>query len=137
MELLERNQQLIDAFRADKTKVDGKFGGRALLLVTTIGAKSGARRTSPVAYTADGDQFVIMASNNGQEVHSNWYVNLRANPHVTVEVGNETFEATASVAEGAERARLFAKVVEGMPGFGDYQAKMQRQIPVVVLTRQK
>ena len=137
MELLERNQQLIDAFRADKNKVDGQFSGRALLLLTTIGAKSGARRTSPLACTADGDQFVIMGSNNGQEIHPNWYRNLQANPHVTVEVGNETFEATATVAEGAERVRLFAKVVAGMPGFGEYQAKIQRQIPVVVLTRQK
>ena len=137
MELLERNQQLIDAFRADKNKVDGKFGGRALLLVTTIGAKSGARRTSPVAYTADGDQFVVLASNGGSEVHPNWYRNLRANPQVTVEVGNETFEATAATAEGAERARLWTKVVGGMPGFGEYQAKIQRQIPVVVLSRHK
>ncbi len=137
MELLERNQQLIEAFRADKNKVDGQFGGRPLLLLTTIGAKSGARRTSPLAYTADGDQFVIMASNNGLEIHPNWYRNLQANPRVTVEVGNDTFEATASVAEGAERVRLFAKVVAGMPGFGEYQAKIQRQIPVVVLTRQK
>ena len=138
MELLDRNRQLIEAFRADKSKVDGKFNGQELLLLTTIGVKSGQPRTSPVAYTADGDQWVIMASNAGQETHPNWYRNLLANPKVTVEVGDESFEATATTApEGAERARLWAKVVADKPGFAEYQAKMQRQIPVVVLTRRK
>src|SRR5262245_57971273 len=136
MGLLKRNRQLIADFRADTRKTDGKFGGRALLLLTTTGAKSGEPRTSPVAYTTDGKRYVALASNGGSEQHPNWYRNLLAHPRVTVEVGNERFEATATVAQGAERQRLWDQMVAVMPGFADYQAKMQRQIPVVVLTRQ-
>ena len=134
-QLIERNRQLIAAFRASQNKADGLYEGRALLLLTTTGAKSGQPRTSPVAYLRDGERLVVVGSNAGLDTHSTWYRNLLANPRVTVEVGNETFAATAAEAEGEERQRLWEKFVAKNPGFGDYQAQTTRRLPVIVLTR--
>ena len=135
-QLIERNKQLIEAFRASPNKADGTYEGRALLLLTTTGAKSGQPRTSPVAYIRDGERLVVIGSNQGLHTHSAWYYNLRAHPQVTVEVGDEKFAATAAEASGEERQRLWQKFVAAMPGFADYQANTTRQLPVIVLTRQ-
>ncbi len=130
------NQRLIAEFRAHSGVIgSGPFAGRSLLLLTTTGAKSGRQRTSPLAYTRDGDNYIIMASKGGAPTHPAWYHNLEAHPEVTVEVGAERFPARASVAEGAERERLFNQMVAKMPGFAEYQRNMTRQIPVIVLTR--
>ena len=137
MELLERNRQVIEEFRANARKAGGPVEGRRMLLLTTTGAKSGQPRTSPVAYVSDGERLVVVGSNGGTEIHPNWYHNLLAHPQVTVEVGGETFQATAVVAQGEERQRLWAKVVAAMPGFAEYQANIKRQIPVIALFRQK
>lgn len=130
------NQKIIEEFRANAGKVGGPFAGGTLLLLTTTGAKSGQPRVSPLAYTTDGDRFVIIASAAGSDTNPAWYHNVRANPLVTLEVGTERFMAHATVAEEPERSRLFAKMVEQMPGFADYQRKTTRQIPVVVLERE-
>ena len=135
MELLERNRQVIEEFRANARKAGGPVEGRRMLLLTTTGAKSGQPRTSPVAYVSDGERLVVVGSNGGTEIHPNWYHNLLAHPQVTVEVGSETFDATAVVAQGEERQRLWAKVVAAQPFFGEYQAKIKRQIPVIALSR--
>ena len=134
-QLIESNRQLIAAFRASEHKAGGLFEGRALLLLTTTGAKSGQPRTSPVAYVRDGERLLVVGSNNGQDSHSAWFHNLLVHPQVTVEVGDETFAATAAVAEGAERQRLWDKFVATHARFADYQAKTTRQLPVIVLTR--
>jgi deazaflavin-dependent oxidoreductase (nitroreductase family) len=86
-------------------------------------------------YSRDGDHYVIMASKGGAPTHPAWYHNLVAHPIVTVEVGAEKFEARASVAQGAERDRLFAQHAAINPGFNDYQKRTSRVIPVVVLER--
>jgi len=130
------NQKIIDEFRANGGKVGGPFEGRRLVLLTMIGAKSGQRRTTPLACVVDGDRLVIVASNGGADKHPDWYHNVLANPRVTVEIGTEKFEATAKeVTDRAERDRLYAGMVEEMPGFAAYETKTDRLIPVVVLER--
>lgn len=126
------NQAVIETFRANGGKVPGP---NRLLLLTTTGAKSGQPRTSPVAYSTDGDRLVIAASKAGAPTNPDWYFNLLANPIVTVELGTERFQARASVAEGHERERLYARHAELMPGFAEYLKKTTRQIPVVLLAR--
>jgi deazaflavin-dependent oxidoreductase (nitroreductase family) len=129
------DNQLIEEFRADRDKGGGAMKGRPLLLLTTTGAKSGKLRTKPMMYIPDGDRLLVIASNAGAPTHPDWYRNVRAHPEVTVEVGNETFKAIATVTEGLERQRLWSRVVELYPFFADHQAKTSRQIPVIVLRR--
>lgn len=133
----ERNQAIIDEFRANAGKVGGPFAGRTLLLLHTTGAKSGEERINPVAYTTDGDRLVIIASKGGAPTNPDWYYNILANPLVTVEVGTEKFQARAAVTAEPERTRLYNKMVEMMPGFAEYRLKTTRAIPVIVLTRVK
>src|SRR5215218_9016042 len=130
----ERNKKIIDEFRTNGGKVGGRFEGRALLLLHTKGAKSGRERINPLATVKDGDRHVVIASKGGAPTHPDWYFNVLANPLVTVETGQETFEAHASVAEEPERTRLYNKMVEMMPAFDDYRRNTKRQIPVIVLT---
>lgn len=128
------NEQIIETFRANEGIVPG--WSNRLLLLTTIGAKSGKPRTSPVAYSTDGDRLVIAASKGGAPINPDWYFNLLANPIVTVELGSERFQARASVvADEAERERLYAHHAELMPGFAEYPKKTTRRIPIVLLER--
>jgi deazaflavin-dependent oxidoreductase (nitroreductase family) len=129
------NRQLIEEFRATRSIPDGPMAGRSLLLLTTTGAKSGQSRTTPMMYVPDGDRLLVIASNAGAPAHPDWYRNLVAHPEVTVEVGNETFAAIAVVLEGAERQRLWSRIIELYPFFADHQAKIARQIPVIALER--
>ena len=129
------NQAIIEEFRANSGKVGGGFAGKNLLLLHTIGAKSGQERVNPVAYVADGDRLVIIASKGGAPTNPGWYYNLLAHPLVTVEVGEERFNVQASVTSEPERSRLYSKMVEMMPGFAEYQQKTTRVIPVIILTR--
>ncbi len=131
------NRQLIEDFRANRGKNGGPFAGRPLLLLTTTGAKSGQRRTTPMMFIPDGDRLLVIASNVGAPAHPDWYRNLVAHPEVTVEVGTETFDATAVVTQGAERDRLWTRIVELYPFFTGHQAKTTRQIPVIALSRRK
>jgi len=127
------NRNLIAEFRENGGKVTGIFGNAPLLLLTTTGAKSGEPRTSPVVYTRDGDDYVVIASRGGSPNNPAWYHNLVANPTVTVELPGETFTAAARVAAGDERERLFRAQADLMPNFDEYQSKTTRQIPVIVL----
>ena len=131
------NKATIEEFRANSGKVGGMFAGKTLLLLHTLGAKSGQERVNPVACVMDGDRLVIIASKGGAPSNPDWYHNLVAHPLVTVEVGAETFQARAAVASGPERTRLYQKMVEVNPGFADYEKKTTRVIPVVTLTRVK
>jgi len=117
------NTAIIKEFRANAGKVGGPFLGKTLLILHTIGAKSGQEHINPVAYITDGDRFVIIASKGGAPTNPDWYYNLVAHPQVTVEVGTEQFTARASLATEPERTRLYDKMVEMMPGFADYQKK--------------
>ncbi len=130
------NATIIAEFRANAGRVGGRFEGATLLLLHHQGAKSDRQYVNPVVYLRDGERYVIFASKAGAPSHPGWYHNLRAHPEVTIEVGTETIEATASVAEGSERDRLYERQVLAMPRFAEYQAATERQIPVVVLTPQ-
>jgi deazaflavin-dependent oxidoreductase (nitroreductase family) len=129
------NAKIIDEFRANEGKVGGMFEGSPMLILHTIGARTGNERVTPLVYQADGERVVIFASKGGAPENPAWFHNLVAHPDVTVEIGTETVPVRARVAEGDERERLWARQKELMPGFGDYEAKTTRQIPVVVLDR--
>jgi deazaflavin-dependent oxidoreductase (nitroreductase family) len=124
---------VIEEFRANDGKVGGPFEGAPVLLLTSTGAKSGERRTTPVVYQPDGDRMVIFASKAGAPENPAWFHNLRANPSATVEVGSDTVDVQAVITEGDERERLFSKQKQLMPQFADYEQKTTRQIPVVAL----
>lgn len=134
-EVNDFNRAIIEEFRANGGKVGGQFEGAPMLLLSTTGAKSGERRTTPVVYQADGERLVIFASKAGAPTNPAWYHNLRANPSATVEVGEQTVEVKAVVTEGEERERLFRRQAEVFPQFADYEQKTTRQIPVIALER--
>ena len=129
------NQSVINEFRENHGRVSGGFAQAPLLLLTTTGARTGKARTTPVVYTRDGERLVIVASKAGAPTNPHWYLNLVANPEVTVELPDDTFKARASVAEGDERDRLYSAHAAVMPAFADYAAGTDRVIPVVALDR--
>lgn len=130
------NQQIIAGFRANHGVVGGPFEGAPMILITHTGAKSGTQRTSPLVHTRDGERYVIIASKGGSATNPAWYHNLRANPRVTAEVGDETFEAEATIYDsGPERDRLFEQQAALMPNFKEYEQNTDRVIPVIALTR--
>ena len=131
------NRQTIEEFRANGGKVGGFWEGKPLLLITTIGAKSGQRHTNPTMYLREGNRLLVFASKSGAPTHPAWYHNLVAHQQVTVEVGTETYEATATILTGEERDRLYAKQAALSPQFGEYQANTSRKIPVIALERRK
>ncbi len=131
----ETNRRTIEEYRANRDNPDSPFKNRPLLLLTTIGAKSGQRRTTPMMYVRDGNRLLVIASNAGAPKHPDWYRNLLANPNVTVEIGNEVYEADATVTEGTERQQLWDSITKQYPFFAEHQAKITRQIPVIALSR--
>jgi deazaflavin-dependent oxidoreductase (nitroreductase family) len=130
----EFNRAIIEEFRANGGKVGGSFEGAPVLLLTSTGAKSGQRRTTPLMYMPDGERMVIFASKGGAPTNPGWYHNLRANPSATVEVGTDTVDVDAAVTSGEERERLFKRQAELYPQFAEYAEKTTREIPVVALT---
>jgi deazaflavin-dependent oxidoreductase (nitroreductase family) len=129
------NKGMVAEFRAKGGKGVGSFGDRMLLLHVR-GRRSGQTRVYPLAFHKDGDRYVVAGSKGGAPEHPEWYRNVAAHPDVTVEVGTETFRARATpLARGPERDRLYAEHARLMPGFGEYEKKTKRIIPVVVLER--
>jgi deazaflavin-dependent oxidoreductase (nitroreductase family) len=126
--------KLIDEFRADQGRVGGAFDGTPLLVLHHTGAKSGKHRINPLVYLGDDRRYVVIASNGGASASPHWYHNLRAQPNVTIEVGAQTIDVVASEATGEERERLFRAQVERYPQLAEYERKVDRVIPVIVLT---
>src|SRR4051812_27932285 len=122
-------------YRLSGGKVGGKFGSAPVLLLTTTGRKSGKKRTAPLLYLAEGDDLVLVASKGGSPTHPSWFVNLRAQPEVEVQVGSKRERRRARVASGEERERLWQHLVELYSSYATYQTKTTREIPVVVLER--
>ena len=131
----EWNKAIIKEFRENGGKVGGQFENADLILLHTIGAKSGLERINPVAYFTDNGNYVVIASKAGAPDNPDWYYNIVAHPQFDVEVGTEQFQVQATIAEEPERTELYAKMVAKSPGFGEYQQKTERVIPVVVLSR--
>ncbi len=127
------NAQIIDEFRANGGKVGGPFAGAPMLLLHSTGAKSGAERVNPLAYQQLDGAYAIFASKAGADTNPDWFHNVRANPDVTIEVGTETKRARARVVEGDERTTIWERQKDLFPPFAEYEAKTDREIPVIVL----
>jgi deazaflavin-dependent oxidoreductase (nitroreductase family) len=134
MDVRETNRRVIAQFRAGGP-VEGMHRDR-LVLLTTTGRRSGEPRTTPMMFHRDGDRVLVIASNIGAPQHPDWFLNLVADPHVTVEIGDETYPAVATPTEGADRERVWTTIKELYPFFADHEEKATtRTIPVVALTR--
>jgi len=129
------NRKIIEEFRSNAGVVGGPFQGVPLLLVHHTGARTGTVRVNPVAYQELDGGWAVFASKGGSPTNPDWYHNLVANPRATVEVGTETFDVVARVAEGEERERIWSEQKRRVRGFADYEQRTPRQIPVVILER--
>src|SRR4051812_5553406 len=114
------NKAIIEEFRANKGKVGGQFEGADLLLLHTIGAKSGLERVNPMRYFIDDDRYVVIASKGGADTNPDWYRNLVAHPEVSVEVGTEQFAAIAALPSEPERTKLYEKMEAISSAFTGY-----------------
>ncbi len=129
------NAAIVDEFRTNGGKVGGQFAGANLLLLTTTGAKSGQPRLSPLAYLTIDGKMLIIGSFAGAPKDPAWVHNLRADPRAHIEVGTDAYDVTVRELPSQERDELYAKVAAVAPGFGEYQAKTTRVIPLFELTR--
>ena len=128
------NANNIAEFRANHGRVGGQFEGAPLLILHTVGARSGEPRTNIMMYLADGDRYLVFASKAGADTNPAWYFNTTANPRVRIEVGDEVFDADATELSGAERDEKYAEQARRYPGFAGYQEKTDRTIPVIALS---
>ena len=124
-------------FRLSGGRVLGRLEGTGVLILLTKGRKSGEPRSSPLLYFQfeESGDLIVVASNYGQNRHPAWYLNVAADPKVSVETRGERFAAEAHIAQGQERAALYDKVVAANPRFATYRASTRREIPVVALRR--
>jgi deazaflavin-dependent oxidoreductase (nitroreductase family) len=129
-----QNRLIIAEFRANQGRVGGYFADKPLLLLTTTGARTGKRRTNPLGYLSDAGRYVVFASVVGEPRNPDWYYNVRANPEAFIEVGTDSFPATAEQATGTERQRLFDRHAAAHPQWAQYQTRTTRPIPVIILT---
>ena len=134
-DLNEFNAAIVEEFRANDGKVGGPFEGATLLLLHTTGAKSGQPRLSPLAYLTIDDKMLIIGSYAGAPKDPAWVHNLRATPRAHIEVGTDAYDVDVRELPLDERNELYEKVVAVAPGFGEYQAKTTRVIPLFELTR--
>jgi len=118
------------------SSVGGGLGLVPSLLLTTVGRRSGEKRTSPLFYGTAGEAYVVIGSKGGADTQPGWYLNLLTNPAVEVQAGREHFPARARVATGKEREQLWEQMVQLYPPYREYQKKTRREIPVVVLEKQ-
>ena len=128
------NRGVIAAFRANKGQVNGRKN--PVILLTTTGARSGRKHVTPLNFSRDGSDLVVIASKGGSATHPDWYINLVANPEVEIEDGSETFRAVAKVASEPRRTKLYDAQAREMPFFNGYRKRVKaREIPVVVFER--
>lgn len=127
------NAKIIEEFRANSGQVGGQFAGAPLLLLHTVGARSGEPRVNPVMYQAIDGGYAVFASKAGAPSNPDWYYNLLAQPRVRAEIGSADVELMARVATGAERDRIWSAQKAAYPGFAEYEAQTTREIPVVIL----
>jgi deazaflavin-dependent oxidoreductase (nitroreductase family) len=127
------NDAIIGEFRANGGKVGGPFEGAPLLLLHTVGKKTGQERVHPVMYREVPGGFAVFASKAGAPNNPDWYHNLVASPRVTAEIGTGTVPLVARTAEGEERERIWSLHKAAYPGFAEYEQKTTRQIPVIIL----
>ena len=133
MDVREVNKRVIEQFRAGG-EIEGMHRDR-LLLLTTVGAKTGHSHTTPMMFQQDGDRLIVVAANAGAPRDPQWYRNLVREPRVTVEVGQDSYGAVASVLAGPERDRRWAALTAAYPFLADYERQAGRVIPVIGLAR--
>jgi deazaflavin-dependent oxidoreductase (nitroreductase family) len=133
VDIKETNRQVVAQFRAGGP-IEGMHRER-LVLLTTTGRHSGEPRTTPLMFHRDGDRVLVIASNIGAPTHPDWYLNLVAQPRVTVEIGDDSYPAIATPTEGAERDRVWTVLKQSYPFFADHEQATERVIPVVALNR--
>jgi deazaflavin-dependent oxidoreductase (nitroreductase family) len=132
------NDSIISDFHAHRGQITGgPLAGSRLLLLTTTGARSGQSHIAPLGYTLDGERYVVVGSNSGRPQNPEWLRNIEADPMVTVEVGDTTFQALATVTSGAQRRGLLDAHIAAIPIFGRYEEMAGRALPVVTLARQE
>jgi deazaflavin-dependent oxidoreductase (nitroreductase family) len=124
----------VRAYRESGGERGYHWRGTTILLLTTTGRKTGEARTTPLIHRTDGDTWVVIASKGGAPEDPDWYKNMQADPDAEIQVRDEVIPVTMSTAEGAERSRLWELMCEVWPDYDDYQAKTDREIPVVVFT---
>jgi deazaflavin-dependent oxidoreductase (nitroreductase family) len=127
------NAGVIEEFRANGGKAGGMFEGKPLVLVHNVGAKSGKEYVTPLVYLGEDGRTFIFASKGGADNHPGWFHNLKANPEVSIEIGDEKRDAVAVEITGEERDRFYGIQEEREPQFGEYAKKTDRQIPVIEL----
>ncbi|MDP9092861.1 MAG: nitroreductase family deazaflavin-dependent oxidoreductase [Actinomycetota bacterium] len=128
------NSEIIQEFRANGGQVGGGFAGAPLLLLHTVGARTGTERVTPLMYLPVGERFIVFASKAGADTHPDWYHNLLADPNVQIEVDDRTLDVHAIELHGSERDDRYAEQARRYPGFADYEEKTSRVIPVIALT---
>ena len=128
------NRQLIAQFRADG---GASMGDRPLVLLTTVGRKTGTPRTTPMMFVRDDNRLFVIASNAGAPKDPQWYRNLIVDPSVTVELPGEEFKARATPLDGADYDRTWAMIKERFPFFAEHDQRAGRRIPVVELIKQE
>lgn len=121
-------------YRLTGGRIGGRMGNNRILLLQTVGRKSRKARVNPLVYFQDGDDYIITASNNGEDRHPGWYFNLKHRPETTVQVLDARIPVTARQVEGDERSRLWAKLTADHPQFTGYQRKTTREIPMFALS---
>lgn len=127
------NRKIIGEFRENGGKVNGNFAGAPLLLLHTIGARSGKDRINPLMYQDLGGPLAIFATKGGAPTHPDWYYNVLAHPDITAEIGTGTRRFRARVASAAERDPIWTRQKRDYPGFAGYEARTSREIPVIIL----
>src|SRR4029077_12151885 len=120
-------------YRRSGGKRLGHIRGMPVLLLTTVGRKTGKTRVNPVVYIRDGNNYVIIAANAGADKNPGWFANLQANPQTTIEVDDMTLNANSHKASKEEKARLWPRLVEQAPFFEGYRKKTTRDIPMIIL----
>jgi deazaflavin-dependent oxidoreductase (nitroreductase family) len=128
-------EEHVRAYRETSGERGYDWRGTTILLLSTEGRRSGEQRTMPLIHRTDDGRWIVVASKGGAPANPSWYENLLANPEATIQVRDEIVPVRASAAEGEERARLWALMTEVWPAYDDYQARTDREIPVVVLER--
>jgi deazaflavin-dependent oxidoreductase (nitroreductase family) len=129
------NTYVVGEFRKNGGRLGVEFTMSDLLLLTTVGARSGEPRLVPLSYLMIDDRLIVIGSNAGADFDPSWVLNLRASPNAHVELGADNYAVSAREVPPAERAKLFEKVVAAAPRFADYQAKTHRLIPLFELHR--
>ena len=129
----DRNARTIAEFRANHGRVGGGFAGAPLLLLHTIGARTGTSRINPMMYLLDEGRYLVFASKSGSDRNPDWYYNLIAHPDTRIEVGDHVLDVQAVELVGGERDEHFAEQARRYPGFAAYQRGTSRTIPVIAL----